>query len=317
MQRLPRDLAEIVAALERRSGELRVAGQAFACAPGERSPDACRRLAELLYQRFYCRPERGAAPNPPGSRAERVLIDELSQANCGQGTWQPGWQVERVEPDGSLAIHRSGDDLTLWTRPELFDTSTGRLRVLKELRAALPGYYLALGDVALDASAGLVRCYWHLTAAGAVPWMHEITTRFNAAGLAFHAKARSDPAGYTRADSGVLYLSRPRLGGAIELVREVHARIAGLLRASTPMFTRRVARGLALADDPGEGESFGQHRCALVADALLAAASRRGSCGRAIVARFARAELDVARPWLGPGARDYRLGRPRGEACAS
>ena len=47
--------------------------------------------------------------------------------------------------------------------------------------------------------------------------------------------------------------------------------ISAELRNHVPMLTRRLAAGSAVAEDPGGGESFGTHRCALLAEGILRA----------------------------------------------
>ena len=41
-----------------------------------------------------------------------------------------------------------------------------------------------------------------------------------------------------------------------------------------PLFTREIAPGLAFAESPPTRESFGMHRCGLIAEGLLAAEAR-------------------------------------------
>jgi hypothetical protein len=189
--------------------------------------------------------------------------------------------------------------------------STGRLHLGKELREMLPGYYTALGDADQPIAdngtpADIVRLYWHLKAESAVTWMRELTHRLNAAEIAFRAKVLSVPAAYFRADAGVLYLARSDFERTKALLPELHRTVSQDLRPMTPMFTKRLARGLAAADDPGDGRSFGQHRCELVADGLVRAfeAGRTSAGARtdAVAERFAEEGLDVARPWLNPGS---------------
>jgi hypothetical protein len=132
--------------------------------------------------------------------------------------------------------------------------------------------------------------------------MRELTGRLNAAGVAFRAKVLSVPAAYFRADAGVLYLARDDFDRTKTLLPELHRVLSRHLRPTTPMFTKRLARGLAVAEDPSDGRSFGQHRCELVADGLVrafesghtSATARTG----AVAERFAEEGLDVTRPWL-------------------
>jgi hypothetical protein len=91
------------------------------------------------------------------------------------------------------------------------------------------------------------------------------------------------------------------------LLPGLHSAVAAGLRPTTPMFTKRVARGLAVAEDPGDGRSFGQHRCQLVAEGLVhaheAGKTALADLTDAIAARFADEGLLVTRPWLNAGSR--------------
>ena len=144
-------------------------------------------LASMLYQRLYCRPSAIAPIFSPDTRAVRVFVDSLSQANSGSGTWDSGWVVTAVEDDGTLVVHKHPEDLTLWASPRQFRAAggavgvghVGRLSLGKELRAMLPGFYTILGDadqpdgyaeIPLD----IVRFYWHLTSHAAPLWIKEL-----------------------------------------------------------------------------------------------------------------------------------------------
>jgi hypothetical protein len=74
------------------------------------------------------------------------------------------------------------------------------------------------------------------------------------------------------------------------------------------MFTRRLSPGLAVAEDPGDGRSFGQHRSELVADGLMRAFERESTAlddvVDAIASRFAEDGLAITRPWLNAGSRE-------------
>jgi hypothetical protein len=289
-------------------------------------------LANVLYRHMYCRPSAQLVAPVVDRRAARVFVDELSSANCGTGTWEPGWRIESIEPDGMLVVANQRDDLTVWARPEQFSArtapasvgSSGRLHIGKELRELLPGYYTALGnaDQPLADDGGrveILRLYWHLTAEIAATWMRELTHGLNAADVAFRAKVLSVPAAYFRADAGVLYLSTSDFGRTQHLLLELHRTVAQHLRPATPMLTKRLARGLAAAEDPADGRSFGQHRCQLVAEGLLRAFERGRTSAAArtevVARRFAEEGLDVTRPWLNPGSRQ-RYGWPSRRAPA-
>jgi hypothetical protein len=240
-------------------------------------------LATELYARFYCRPH-----NPPLARHEPLLerdhIIALSNANTGTGTWEPGWKIVSVEQDGRYGVMR--DQVTFWVEKAGLKTRSRiwrvgdycRVRVGKELRYLSPGFYFAIGNgngnYSSDVTDPLVRIYWHLTSAVSVEFIRQTTVRFNSNNIPFRAKVISNPNGYTRADSGVTYLEQRHFRRAYRIIRGIHDGLLGGLREEVPMFTKPLARGLGLAEDPGDGLSFGQSRCGILASALFAAFER-------------------------------------------
>ena len=67
--------------------------------------------------------------------------------------------------------------------------------------------------------------------------------------------------------------------------------------------TLPLAPGLAFAEDPGGGESFGVHRCLLLADAAVMAAERGLTAPDdrldVVRERFAEAGISLDTPYLG------------------
>jgi hypothetical protein len=106
----------------------------------------------------------------------------------------------------------------------------------------------------------------------------------------------------------VLYVAR-RPGVRARWLARLIVDAAPLLARGAPPLTCRLAAGVAWADDPGDGSSFGEHRCRLLAQAAcetpasLSSASRwRSAAARA----FQREGLDLERPHLHRPARRRR-----------
>ncbi len=71
--------------------------------------------------------------------------------------------------------------------------------------------------------------------------------------------------------------------------------VADDLRDDVPLFTRRIARGVGFAEDPGE--SFGQNRCRILAEAMMTSREIEE-----VRRRFAAHGLSLDAPWAGSGA---------------
>jgi hypothetical protein len=280
-------------------------------------------LETKLYGDFYCRGGATAQPLPQGSlvHGRTPFVAALSTANAGRGGWEPGWEVRAVAGD-VVTLRRGGLTITAHTSvcdpgDDLAPGQVVALHIPKELLASSPGFYMAVGDTgSLDERAGpLVRFYWHLTAEAAVPFLAAATAALNGAGVPFRLKVDNDPGGYVRCDSGVLYVFKRDYERVAAVVRAVYPQVARGLRPATPVFTKRLAPGLGLAEDPGSKDSFGQHRCRLLGDGLIRAAEagQRSLPARlaAIAARFAEDGISLDAPFLNPGATDiYDLALP-------
>jgi class II lanthipeptide synthase len=167
---------------------------------------------------------------------------------------------------------------------------------------------MACGDRELRASVSgrLIRLYWNLSAEGAARFVHETTSVFNAAGLPFRLKVLNDPGRFTRCDAAVVYLYKSDFPGAARQVKRVYTDVDGYLKPLTPVFTRTLAPGLGFAEDPGEGESFGEHRCRLLADGMVRAhedgAASLEERLEVAVKRFTEGGISLSEPYLSPGS---------------
>jgi hypothetical protein len=284
-------------------------------APGDRAMLASA-LATRLYLDFYCpggvAPPEGP-PDPPGSLLPSPYVKALSAANNGRGSSQAGWTVVAAD-DGLLVVERDG--LKLWARPSEVAAPDGRREPGSEVTVVVPseslglapGFYTAYGDAggcSPDAGTAVDRFYWNVQPAAGPAVLGAVTTVLNGAGIPFRFKIADDPAA-VRCDAGVLYATpswRPRVVPALERVLGL---VAPHLWDRTGPFTLRLAPGLAFAEDPPGDDSFGSHRCRLLAEAVVEAHVRgmlRTEDRLAVVAdRFAADGLSLDAPHLGAGS---------------
>ena len=275
-------------------------------------------MTSQLYSDFYIRGM--ATPSVRGSHPVlqtglTPFVAELSAANAGNGYWEDGWQVRTIERNRVSVFH---GDLTVWANLEDLLAKDGPLapamavplRFPKELLSISPGFYMVLSDKPFTHDDGelLIRVYWNLTAEGAVPFVRVATTLLNKAGLPFKLKVARDPALFTRCDAAVVYIRKCDYHIAADILNKVYADISMYLKPGTPVFTKPLARGVGLAEDPGLGESFGQNRCHLIADAVVRAyeQGKKSAHERLQVAaeRFAEENISLTEPFLNPGSQD-------------
>jgi hypothetical protein len=166
----------------------------------------------------------------------------------------------------------------------------------------------------------LIRLYFHVSRDGAVPLAGVLSGCLNGRQVPFRLKCLSDPAHYDRCDSSVLFFAKRHLRVVLHLVAEVLDALRPYLVRATPLFTKRLGEGVAAAEEPRTGESFGLHRCRLLAEGCLDAwlAGRWTVAGRlaAIRQRFALNGLDFHRPYLNPDSTDnLHLPENRGDGA--
>jgi hypothetical protein len=296
------------------------------------APSAARellvtRLAGELYESFFTQ----GAPAPRDadahagavrtSRADPLLVAALSGANAGTGGWSDGWRVLDADDD-IVVVQRDGprvrsapSGLRLVAGGAPAPGAIVRARRPRELRAASPGFYIALGDAAGDRhpQAVEVRVYLHLTHSGAVPLIAAATRLLNDERVAFTLKVVDHPRRFRRCDAAVLYIEQGAFARARAPLRAVVTACAPHLRPATPPFTKRLAPGVGIGEHaPVLGPSFGAGRCRLLARGIVDAAEQRltrlEDRTDAVARRFARHGIDLDAAHLAsPGRDDYVL----------
>lgn len=188
--------------------------------------------------------------------------------------------------------------------------SAVRVYVPRESRAMQPGYYFAFGETLADSSDefSIVRFYWNVATEGAAQLLQLISGQLNRWELPFRFKTGVQPGMLARRDSAVLYVPRRSAPFTHELVLEIRRAMQPLLRMEVPLFTLRLAPGVAFAEDPGTQESFGMSRCRMLAQGVWLAHEKGARLPEerlAFVEQHFRTEgISLERPWLNPGSAD-------------
>jgi hypothetical protein len=241
-------------------------------------------LQSKLYTHYYCLgvAQPSDTSHVAVSAADRAsFLQQLSDANCGLGSIDSGWEL--LSKQNEKLIVRKGDLSVLADADDVLDDSTigtatakfVSIRSPKEALAALPNYYVALGNHHLiDQDSGtLCRFYFNSRSEGAVLIMREVTRLL--ADIPYQLKALSDPREYTRCDAVVLYVRQCDYSKARNRIANFYPTVAQFLKNRTPALTKRLAPGLGFAEDPGGTESFGQSRSRLLAEIIVGAHERK------------------------------------------
>lgn len=281
------------------------------------------RLAEALimvvYEHLYTRAYPPApATADPGSRS---LVEQLAAANATKPRSETGWILAESWADGSVVATRAGR--TRRFGPGQFLPMDGSypappgtpLAVQLPAGSATrqPGFYYCFGEGFRDVhdQAPIVRLYWNVTEARAAPFVAGVTGALNRYEIPFELKLTTDGAQFVRRDNAVLYLSQDLFHAAWLALAPVLPRLGAALDPDVPLFTKRLAPGVGLAEDPGGGDSFGSARSRLVAGALADARAGEAFAWPEFETRFVAAvraaALDIDALWLNPRSKDIYL----------
>ncbi|HEX5339007.1 MAG TPA: T3SS effector HopA1 family protein [Gallionella sp.] len=268
-------------------------------------------LRDTLYSRCYtryCAPGEMSAP--------QNLIPQLMQANRSQDRWDPGWSIYQLGGDGRISVQKGERSRTAVTGEYATNKAPGmppkvgdlvNLRVYPGSADLQPGFYFSFGNALSDQfdEYALLRFYFNIKAEGAAELLRAVSSRFNCFGIPYRYKTLTDVVSYTRADAAVLYVAKRYYHIAAALVSALVEPLDAYLRPQTPMFCKTLRPGIGLAEEPGTGESFGMHRCRLVAEGVIdawmagsqsvearmdAVQKRFSACGLALEASYLNAK---------------------------
>lgn len=255
------------------------------------------------------------------------FLAQIHESNCGIGYFQPGWRVTKQESDGALAVKAGnltlhiyrekhlkekdrqvsvGDLVDIWTPPNRFQR----------------GFYVAIGNFRHKKNSDLkgysqqlVRIYFHLSPEGVPKIMSSITELLNENRIPFDFKVLYNPSDYNRYDSGVLYFDKSDYEIVWQLLQNVYQNNQSYFRKEVPLFTKLLAPGLALAEEPNhkfsERESFGMNRCQIITDALLEAWRKEENSLearlQAIFERFSFLGIDLRHTYINPNSQNIYI----------
>ena len=242
---------------------------------------SCRRSPHICTNLPIAAPFALNYPNrkPATFRRTLKLMEELSAANRTRERWEHGWTIAQILPHGQVMAQKGNVQRSLW--PGTFLSKDGPAAMPrpgaeisifypKESRSLQTGFYYAFGETPEDETHGfgLVRLYWNISFDGAPRLISMLTSRLNRFHVPFRLKCATSRSQYDRTDVAVVYLAKRFFRITADLMLDVHPEVAEFLNEPVPLFSKRVAKGLGVAEDPGTGESFGQSRCQRLAESV-------------------------------------------------
>jgi hypothetical protein len=251
------------------------------------------------------------------------FYQRLHESNAGKGYFDPGWQIAKEESDGTLAVVKHG--LTLHIERDCHLSSAEKSAVVGDSVAIrMPrnlvqnGFYVAVSNLGTETFsnpgnyAGTVRIYFNLKAEGAIAIMATLTLKLKEIKIPFSFKVLYNPSDYGRYDSGLLYFEKSNYQAFREIIQTVYTENQSYFQAEIPLFTKLLAPGLALAEEPDRKfsiqESFGMNRCQIVTNGLLEARQKGDESPenrlKSVIHQFSLLGIDWQRPYLNFNSED-------------
>src|ERR1700687_5023118 len=286
--------------------------------PDEQKDLLIEHLVRQLYHHCYCRKFKAdLIYQPVVPEPNEDFVNALSEANTTVERLDPGGHVLRRLPAEYYLVQKN-DFIRAVGPAELIshdgpgvDLREGiAVNVLcrKESKTLHPGFYYIFGATLTDQQDedDLLRFYWNIKAEAVQSLVRLLTNRLNRFQIPFRLKCLNIPASYNRADAAVLYLNSRFYRLATELLAEVHEQVEDYLDPDAPLFSKQLAAGLGLAEEPGDGESFGQQRCRTLAEGMWNAYELNLHAEherlREVIKNFELKGLSLDHPHLNPGS---------------
>ncbi|WP_062383335.1 T3SS effector HopA1 family protein [Demequina iriomotensis] len=282
-------------------------------APGEA-------LERELYHRWYLqmRPAVAGAGAPGVAPLAVDPARALWAAHAGAALFEDGWVARAVSSAGRVEAVRGDERRVAGPGEHVVRGRPGRrprpgdaLALASTVASVEDGWWVGRSGLGFSPDVPFTRVYVHVrqdsAAAGVAVLTQALVCR-----VPFAVKVSMVLGEADRPDGLVLYVARRDFHASLRApLAAAFGRLGslGLVEASVPRMTARLAPGVGAADGPPDGGSFGLERCGVVAAAArsLAPGSREpGALADAVAAAFAAAGLDPARPYLAsPDDHDY------------
>jgi hypothetical protein len=279
--------------------------------------DADRTLTDLataLYSRWYAR-WQPPAYGPYAGAEQPGIVPRVRTAHAATAFFDVGWVVNSFGFLGDIAVKRGGEELYLekgdyvnLTRLAAPVRAGDHVAVTRRRDRSVPeeGWWYTWGSVGPPPALPLLRVYWNCGSEAAPIVVKAITTVMEQGAAPYMLKCPSHDALFGRCDSIVLYLSPQVWHSARQRLREAYQQVAKCLRPQAPRMALSLGPGVAIAEDPADGRSFGESRSRAVADGvihvLLSGAAKTEDVVATMAARLPAHGISLSRPYLRAGS---------------
>lgn len=269
-------------------------------------PVSADALERLLYSSFFLTGGPSALDNRwPATEYQIDLTEHLSSL-AESRTIRRDAQLEHQGQGRALLVPESvvipiPDEPTEVKGRGVYTTTT-------TIGRQIPGFWVYSSQPSLS-SGQIRRVYWNVDPAGVPSLTGSLIEDLAETSFPFQLKVLADARDYWRRDAAVLYIRETDIQELAPILLRAYMKAHSLMRDGVPALVFEALPGMGYAENP-DTQSFGRHRCRLIAHAVSSRPRVSRSDWLEIVeGEFADQGIDVDKPYKSLGTNDYRQHR--------
>jgi hypothetical protein len=254
--------------------------------------------------------------NDPG------IVPRVRAAHAANARFDTGWVVQSFGAFGDIVVTRGAEELYVQRTDYVNLTrlaapvragDTVAVTTRRDSDAPQEGWWYTWGSAAPPPGPPMLRVYWNCGPEPVAEVVRAITAVLEEKGLPYMLKCPSDAALFGRCDSLVLYVTQDVWKSAMDGLRAAHRQVEKSLGPDVPRLAMRLGPGVAIAEDPADGRSFGESRSSAVADGvmhvLLSGVVDTEEVIETMAARLIAHDICPAHPYLRSGSSPEAVNR--------
>jgi hypothetical protein len=239
---------------------------------------------------------------------DETFVSQLSTNNSSNDKIQEGWVIKKNLENGLVEVIKENRTKIVHynqlANNALKDTVT--IHFSKEDKYKQQTFYYVFSNQDFDLNKGITRIYWNINSDGAAILIKHITTKLNYYNIPFLFKCLNNPNLYFRRDAAVLYIEDENIQIIKHLLPDLCIAIQNYLEDDVPLFSFKYRKGVGIAENPNNHESFGMNRINILAESLLKFSNTKKDVDtmlKQISYDFIEKGINPEKPYLNKGSR--------------
>lgn len=238
-------------------------------------------LKQILYTQCYCQKFGTKYVEIEQSGiSDKSFLTALVSANTSVSNWDSNWVIEQKLANGRFVAKKNShykilnhSEFKLVNIQKVIPKEGDVISIdcKRDSSVYQSAFYYAFGnEVECDQNlVTLVRVYFNIESHNAPQLLKLISSELNKYFIPFTFKCLNQSTYYSRIDSAVLYIQKPYYNITKHVLTNAFEEQSFNFNDATSLFTKKIMKGVSVAEEPGDGESFGTSRCGMLANSLI------------------------------------------------